>query len=541
MKFQDLIGRTERLRADRSLQRQINRVERYLVGLETQSMEERKPVLFFNASTRIHRLSINAAFNLIASWGVRRAGIPVFYVVCQRGMEQCILGTNREAYTTPPPCKHCIPFSHRLFQSEMTLPLNLDVKLIEGLSDELQDQSLDQLIAWRYKTLPIGELCIPSLRWALRRHHLLDDEPTRHLLREYLKSAVSLAEHFEKIIEDIQPRVLVVFNGITYPEAVAREVARQRGIPVVTHEVGLQPYSAFFTYKEATFREVNLPPSGQLSESEEKQLEMYLKERFKGKFTMAGIQFWPEMTSLPENLNQRIEEHRQMVAIFTNVIFDTSQIHANTLFDDMFSWLNDLQGVIRVHPNTLFVIRAHPDEDRPGKESQESVKDWFQRSQIKDLPNVQFFPPNETLSSYELIHRSKFVLVYNSSIGLEASIMGSAVLCAGRARYTQLPSTFFPQSREAYLKQLEEFLETDSLIVPSDYSMNARRFLHYELFRASLDLSEFLIPYPNQPGMTLLNSFDPSIIEYSDELKVITQGILEGKPFIYPGNEAKRL
>jgi hypothetical protein len=541
LKLWDIFDWLQRIQADGQLKNQIDRVERYLQDNVEQASMEQRPVLFFNASTRIHRLSINAAFNLISSWGVRRVGIPVFYAVCQRGMEQCILGTNREAYTTPPPCKHCIPFSHRLFPSEMTLPLNLNMNLIEGLSDELQDQSMDQLISWKYKTLPIGELCIPSLRWALRRHHLFDDEPTRQLMSHYLRSAASLVEHFEKIMEDIQPRVLVIFNGITYPEAVAREVSRRHGIPVVSHEVGLRPYSAFFTYKDATFREVNLPPSGQLSESEEKQLELYLKERFKGKFTMAGIQFWPEMTSLPEHLNQRIEEHRQMVVIFTNVIFDTSQIHANTLFDDMFSWLNDLQGAICGHPDTLFVIRAHPDEDRPGKESQESVTDWFHRSQIKDLPNVIFFPPYATLSSYELIHRSKFVLVYNSSIGLEASIMGSAVLCGGRARYTQLPTTFFPKSREAYLKQLEEFLETDSLIVSSDYSMNARRFLHHELFHASLDLSEFLIPYPNQPGMTLLNSFDPSIIESSDALKVITQGILHGRPFIYPRNEAERL
>ena len=66
--------------------------------------------------------------------------------------------------------------------------------------------------------------------------------------------------------------------------------------------------------------------------------------------------------------------------------------------------------------------------------------------------------PNETLSSYELIQKSKFVMVYNSTIGLEASIMGEAVLCAGKARFTQYPTVFFPQSIGAYKDELERFL-----------------------------------------------------------------------------------
>ncbi len=57
-----------------------------------------------------------------------------------------------------------------------------------------------------------------------------------------------------------------------------------------------------------------------------------------------------------------------------------------------------------------------------------------------------FVGPQETLSSYELIQKSKFVMVYNSTIGLEASIMGAAVLCAGKARFTQYPTVFFPQT-----------------------------------------------------------------------------------------------
>ncbi len=534
MRLQDLRDRVQRIDADQQLKKQVHRVMAYLETFAPQLQSEDKPVLFFNASTRIHRLSINAAFSLLASWGIRLEGVPVFYAVCQRGMEQCILGTNRDRYTAPPPCKHCIPFSQRLFSSNQVFPLILDHEVVRSVSLELQDQSMQDLTAWQYRGLPLGQLCIPGLRWALRRHHLPDDEPTRELFRKYLISAASLVERFEELLQKIEPRAVVIFNGISYPESVARRVAQNNGIPVVTHEVGLRPYSTFFTFKEATFREVDLGSSDHLTNEEDERLNAYLSDRFKGQFTMAGIKFWPEMTAIPDELQKHIDRHQQLVPIFTNVIFDTSQIHANTLYEDMFAWLGDLEDVILNHPETFFVIRAHPDEDRFGKESRESVRDWFMRSRVKHLPNIQFFSPSETISSYDLIRKAKVVLVYNSSIGLEASILGTPVLCAGRARYTQVPTTFFPSKREEYLHQLQSFLVSERIVIPSDFLENARRFLYHELYQASLDLSEFLRPYPNAAGMTLLTNFEPESLERSPALRVITKGILEGTPFEYP-------
>ena len=112
--------------------------------------------------------------------------------------------------------------------------------------------------------------------------------------------------------------------------------------------------------------------------------------------------------------------------------------------------------------------------------------------------------------------------------------MGAPVLCAGRARYTQLPTTIFPVSRQDYLDQLTGLLDEKQIRVPPEFALNARRFLNYELYRASLDLSDFLRPFPNQAGMTLLNTFDPIDLEHSPAIKVIREGILEKKSFVYP-------
>ena len=186
----------------------------------------------------------------------------------------------------------------------------------------------------------------------------------------------ALKIEFEKLLAKVQPRAVVVFNGMTYPEAAVRWIAKKNNIPAYSHEVGMLPFSAFFTDKDATAYPVKVDESFVLSESQNKILDDYLEGRFEGKFVTAGVKFWPEMKSLDEQFLKKANSFKAVVPIFTNVVFDTSQSHANVVFDQMFDWLDTVLEQIKSHPDTLFVIRAHPDELRPGKESRETVADW---------------------------------------------------------------------------------------------------------------------------------------------------------------------
>ncbi|MGH2621611.1 MAG: hypothetical protein ACRDHG_13750 [Anaerolineales bacterium] len=527
--------RAERARSARRIRRQIGRSENYLAA---RGEPGGRPVLVFNASTRIHTLSLNAAYSLLAGWAIRLSGSPVRYVVCREGMEQCVLGLHPDDHRRDPPCNACIGFSEILFPAEQVIRLEFDPQAAHEVEGELAGLRMGELRGWVHDGLALGELCLPGLRWALRRHRLPEDEPTRSVYRQYLRSAASLASRLAAIYAETRPRAVVVFNGIMYPEAVARAVAVRQGIPVVAHEVGLLPLSAYFSHREATFREVDLSDADELSASDEQRLDEYLGIRRNGRFSMAGIQFWPEMEPFPEQLAATQARHRQMVTIFTNVIFDTSLVHANTVFADMFDWLEALQPVIRAEADTLFVIRAHPDEDRPGKASQESVAEWFRAGGLASLSNVAFLGPSDYISSYELIERSKLVLVYNSSTGLEASILGVPVLCAGRSRYSAVDPRLLPPDRQAYLARLNALLGGPSLPGSPELVRRARQFLYYELFQASLDFSSYLTPYPSIPGMVTFSDFEPASLVSDPIFPMLGRGILEGAAFAAPARSA---
>jgi hypothetical protein len=170
---------------------------------------------------------------------------------------------------------------------------------------------------------------------------------------------------------------------------------------------------------------------------------------------------------------------------------------------------------------------------RPNKESRDSVRGWVEKSKATDLPNVIFVDSGEALSSYDLISRSKFIMVYNSSIGLEGSLIGAAVLCAGKARYTQYPTVFYPANAEAYLLKLEQFLSAEHIEVPAEFRQQARRFIYYQFFKTSLPFGDFLQEH-GRPGFVKLKEFDMDLLlpENSHTMQVILDGILKGQDFI---------
>jgi hypothetical protein len=496
-----------------------------------------QPVAFFNASARITGMSQNAAFALLTSWSLRLAGVPVRHFVCQSGMSHCVLGTDRQDHHKAPPCRACVRQSRRLYTSSDVYWFGYHAD--DDLAAAIQDLNVDELSGFEYKTvkgslvtpgltIPLGRLVLPSLRWALRRHSLPDDEATRYLLRQYILSAYNIAQEFSAFLDQTKPSAAVIFNGVMYPEATARWVAQARGLRVITYEVGFQRYSAFFTEGDATAYPIQLPKDFELTPEQNARLDEYLQKRFQGQFTMAGIRFWPEMRGLDQAFLHKAARFRQIVPVFTNVVYDTSQVHANQVFPHMFAWLDSVLELIRSHPETLFVIRAHPDEMRPGtaKQSRESVRDWVIANGLKKLPNVVFIDSQEYISSYELIQRSKFVMVYNSSIGMEAVLLGAPVLCGGKARYTQYPMVFLPETPQAYLEKAQEFLSAETIELPPEFQRNARRFLYYQLFRSSLSFEKFLKDV-RRKGYVQLRSFawQDLLPENSPTMQVLVDGI----------------
>lgn len=528
-----LIKKSGVLSTRRASLRMLGKIESQVKQQEAHLVSGTRPVILFVASAHIKHFGLGAAGGLISSWALRLAGVPVIYFICQRGLTQCVLGSNREGMVAPPPCKDCIAHRNEIYPSQLAH------KFIQAADDtrlraDLQKLSWEELICFTKDGIEFGKLCLPSLRWVQRRFNLIPDDFTRYMLTEYILSSVHLAKEFSAVIEQAKPQAVIAMNGTHFPEAVVREVALAHRVRVITFESGLRGDTLFFTDGIATEYPIYIPSDFIMGIKENEALDVYLDERSKGKFSIAGRRQWTKMESLPLKLQDKTKIYRQIVTVFANTVWDTSQAYANRFFGNMFEWLDKTLRYSDLYPDTLFIVRAHPDEARPGKVSNESVADWMKNSGYEKRDNVFFIAPEVHVNSYELIKLAKFCLVYNSTIGIEAAMMGKTVLPGGWTRYRNANACLDANSYEDYVEKLKSLLEfKGDLPSRPDLVENARRYYYFSQFRAVVDISGFIehlenIEYKLKPFP--IAALDPA---YSKDMQVIVDGILQNKEFVF--------
>jgi len=88
---------------------------------------------------------------------------------------------------------------------------------------------VEEMETFSHQEVPLGKWAVNSLRWVLRRHHLVDDEPTRAFLKYFIHSSWNVYTQFTALVEESAPQAVVLFNGMFYPEAAARYVCLQKG------------------------------------------------------------------------------------------------------------------------------------------------------------------------------------------------------------------------------------------------------------------------------------------------------------------------
>ncbi|MBL6966509.1 MAG: hypothetical protein ISR60_08120, partial [Anaerolineales bacterium] len=243
----NIIKRIHNARLRIQADRQLARLGRE-IAQKAPADSARGVVAFFNASSRLGGISLNAAFTQLTAWSLQLAGADVIHFACNAGMTRCVLGTNPDDHTAAPPCASCIAQTRKLIGPSPAYFFEYQPK--PRLESQFAHLSIAELSTFNLQPdnlpteIPLGELVLPSLRWALRRHTLPNDEPTRHQLRQYILSAYNVAVEFDRFLAQHKPDTVVIFNGLQFPEATARWVAQQHGIRVITHEVSFQPFSA---------------------------------------------------------------------------------------------------------------------------------------------------------------------------------------------------------------------------------------------------------------------------------------------------------
>ena len=146
------------------------------------------------------------------------------------------------------------------------------------------------------------------------------------------------------------------------------------------------------------------------------------------------------------------------MSIFTNLDWDTAQAWSHDLFDSMWDWLDYLIPIMKQNEHTLFVIRAHPAEAYMVKKTFNTTKNWFYENKLDEYENIILIDSDTPYNSYELIKKSNFCLISNSTIGLEAQYLKTPALASSWVYYTNFDLVTKPKSLQEYKNVLNDWL-----------------------------------------------------------------------------------
>lgn len=282
-----------------------------------------------------------------------------------------------------------------------------------------------------------------------------DFRPQRHgllyrVIRKKVREATRLLFHsfYEHILSD-PPNEIVIPNGrFPYQRALAL-VAKRMGIDVAFYERGFRPDSGVFLGKHMTTDRLTWQglAKGRLGKSDEDLRSVSKKWLFSrkqpGSLDNEFSVMWTHDATQDELFGHPSQEYA--AAFFTSsqdeflAMEDWQGFGWSDQYEAFVEFASNVEGrtVLRIHPN--FVNKSF------GNALDEIRRIFWMR---KRLPELEIIWPFSPLSSYELLERSNRVVVFGSTIGLEASASGKSVWNAGSSMYDVVGDVrnFFPKT-----------------------------------------------------------------------------------------------
>jgi hypothetical protein len=315
------------------------------------------------------------------------------------------------------------------------------------------------------------------------------DEPYKiEARRRFLTSALVVLEAVEKWLDDFRPDAVLVESGAHFMWRIVFELARARGIRVISRELGKGGWDShiysvnalsMFPNWDELWPQVRGEP---LSPLERRQTDEYLGALPVKTYPRAA--FAPAPASAPAEIRRQLglNAGRKVAVLFTNVTWDLAAAGRDAGFDGMLDWVSHTVELARQNPGVDLVIRAHPAEAEGG--TRERVLDVIGETWPMLPENVRLVSPETGMSVRGLCEVADLVIVYTSTTGLESAIYGKPVLVCGTPHYRGKGFTIDISSREEYSARFEAWVEGSlERLSTSEDSELARRYFHLFFLR----------------------------------------------------------
>lgn len=384
---------------------------------------------------------------------------------------------------------------------------------------------------------PLGDQALAGALRFFARSTLEDTPEARAVLRSFLVAAHLSHAAAAKLVAREGYDAVVLHHGIYVPQGPVLAAARDKGVRIVSWNVGYRRRSFVFSHGDSYhFTMIDEPPERweglDLSDAWRAELTRYLDSR------RHGDQDWivfgrNARFDAPAYLRERgVALDRPIFLALTNVAWDAQLHYPTNSFASMGEWLVETVKWFAARPELQLVIRVHPGEITGSMPAREKAADILAAA-FPALPaNVLVVGPDDPISTYALIEAARATIIYATKAGIEVAASGRPLLVAGDAWTRGKGISVDADNADDYRRRLAELVEARQPDAAA--TERAQRYAFHYFFRRMIPLAA-TEPASGWPPFALCVGDLGELEAGADRgLDVVCDGILTGSPFEYP-------
>lgn len=387
----------------------------------------------------------------------------------------------------------------------------------------------------RIDGIAIGEHAVAGTLRFLAVATVPDDQTSQRILGRYLEAAVIMTRAAQRMLDELSPDVVVLQHGIYVPQGLVLDVAKQRGIRVVSWATGYPTQSFLFsqgdTYHRTMLRESPADwESASWDEAHARRTSEYLESRRTGSADWIGFS---SGTRADDAMAATLaNESRPLIVAMANVNWDAQLHFDGRAFPTQTAWIEATIEWARTRPDLAVAIRAHPAELTGFLPSRDPLRDVVNASNPPQ--NVHFIDADSDVSTYDLIDAANCVIVYGTKVGVEALARSTPVITVGEAWVRNKALSIDVESAEDYAAALGR-LPLEVGLDPATHEKSLR-YAHHLFLRRMIPIRAFAKVQHRGPGAPLFYADVTSAVDLapgSDPgLDTVCDGIVTGSAFV---------
>lgn len=459
----------------------------------------------FYCTSSLHNPHAGVMLNKMLS--DKRKGVDIIMAYCNRALPSCITNVHGNKGV----CAVCRHMHRQIIKNYLS-----GIQIIE-VSDRLFSKSevdfsytdildLKKIV---YRDVNIGLSLHSFFVTITRKPSGKVSSVERLYFDQILSSLCRFVDYAYKLIDEIKPDVITIYNGRMFENRLFYEIAINRGIEFESEEVcwRINEPSIRVEYhgglpldiKQLTQMSIDLWNNSKRSEKEKIEVgSSFFLNRRNGKPTNDFIYIDKQINNLlPNEFN---EKERNFV-IFNSSEDEIVSLGGDWDEDNLFGSQMEAIGFVLDHlpEDSHLYLRIHP--------NLKGLKADYHTDlyKLKDK-RLTIIPPESPISSYALMDIAEKVIVMGSTMGVESCYWGKPVISLHKSEYYYLDVTYNPQSKDELIRLLDDNLT----------SKNKKGALLYGYFYMALDeraVTDNEVEFNLYTG-TFMGKKVPGVIEY---------------------------